>query len=259
MIRVVVHFHMRELNWLAKDCCETKRNSDFHSRLDSKARMQLVYKWVDMDMLPADDTDTMLKCCDVSVNGVVDTNDDDMLAMLKSSRPMCTGSGVVDFAAFGEGLYSDGKTTCASCLESVGEVGVEVALLPCGHSLHPFCAKKLELALAADPTVPRTLITGDVAEEAGIVCPQCQTLVTGNVDNNLAHHSMSSERRLQNRFLEFIRTGFCWVCQIKYIEQSQFTSQIVRMPDNTPVISFVAEHTRCNFGMRIPTTAEVQT
>ena len=229
--------------WLANDCEETKKGQGFGDRVDSKARAALVYDWVDGDVVPEVGA---IPCCDVTVMGKVDPNSNSLLQILAMSKPICEGNRYVDFAAMSRGLYGDGVSDCALCLEKM-KLREEVSLLPCGHQFHPDCINKLHEHRSADPTAPAYVLQPDriksVLRPINFPCPTCRKITTGDAKSNLAHYSVNSETRLRNRFLEFIRLGMCCSCQRVFLEESQLASEEVMTPEG-PAHSYVGDFGR---------------
>lgn len=168
------------------------------------------------------------------------------MSMLTARKPLCSSDGNVDFTLFGAGLFADGDSSCAVCLSTMDH-GAPVALLPCGHQLHPSCVKELEAHRESDSKQPKLLVSRTVVEQCTLACPLCRMNITGSAQRNVAHHSMPSAYRLHQRFLEYIRTGMCINCQLKYLEQNLFASEVIVTKDG-PAVSYTtttrAHHTQ---------------
>lgn len=231
---------LQEITWLADTCKECKRGTNYGERLDCTARQKLVFKWADRKRAP--NPNETPRCCDTTVSGTVNPFANGILRELTKRAPVCAGTGFVDFSLFGAGLFADGASECPVCLLAM-ERDAPVTLLPCGHQLHPNCVKDLEGHRASDPRQPKVVLGRGTAEACTLSCPLCRTLITGTAHDNLVHHSVPSALRMRRRFLEFVRLGMCVHCQLKFIEQSQVTTQVVQTPQG-PATSFIFNHVR---------------
>ena len=121
---------------------------------------------------------------------------------LRVNKPGCIGNNKLDLRLMDLGLKGDGVATCDICTNELDTNEKRIVTLPCVHQFHTAC---LEQWLSSE------------LGRHNWNCPTCRRVVP----EQLSTYKIRYEAELQNRFNEFLLSGFCQKCILWVMEKDR--------------------------------------
>ena len=122
--------------------------------------------------------------------------------LMRINKPACVGNNKMDLRLMDLGLKGDGVATCDICTNALDISETRLVTLPCVHQFHTAC---LEQWLSSD------------LGRRNWNCPTCRQIVP----KQLGTYMIQYDVELQNRFKEFLLTGFCQKCILWVMERDR--------------------------------------
>ena len=174
------------------------------ARTDLDHRLQLyqtLLTKLQTSKTPLSDDDYCFPCGADGNDSSSSAADDEPFAMiLAQTKPACVGNKVVDVRHMDLGLKGDGTTMCSICSDVLADQ--QLVTLPCCHAFHDAC-----LVQWLDSNLG----------QSNWNCPTCRHAVPHIVST----YSVQYATQLQNRFSEFLLSGFCPKCIIWVMERNR--------------------------------------
>lgn len=131
-------------------------------------------------------------------------SEDNMAYMMRINKPGCVGNNKVDLRLMDLGLKGDGVATCSICNEVLGASETNLVTLPCVHQFHTACIQEW--------------LSSDLGRR-NWNCPTCRHAVPSDLSTYIIEYDLE----LQNRFKEFLLSGYCHKCILWVMEKDRNT------------------------------------